>query len=198
MASPQKIPVIQLTKPAKKGASGKTPKLEVGGLENKVVEMRKRLADIESLEAQQKLDEEDVLTKVKGKRLAAEADGDLYKTALVNSGDGVPAKVTFKNQFKQISTEHEEALRTHLKTTYDTLFTTRHDVKLRDGVSIDQLKELLGDKLGLLFDVTPYIGVTSDFMEKRAALRRNLDKKTNAVLDSITEQAQYRPSISLK
>ena len=71
-------------------------------------------------------------------------------------------------------------------------------MKLRDGVSIDQLKELLGDKLGLLFDVTPYIGVTSDFMEKRAALRRNLDKKTNAVLDSITEQAQYRPSISLK
>lgn len=193
-----KVPVIQLTKPSKKTSGGQTPKLEVEGFEQKVVVMRQRLAQIESLEAQQKLDEEEVLGKVKAERVEAEASGELYKTALINSADGVPAKVQFKNQFKQISTEHEGDLRTYLKNVYDTLFSTRHEVKLRDGVSIERLREVLGDKIDVLFDVTPYIGVCPDFMEKRAALRRSLDKKTNAVLDSVVEQAQYKPSITLK
>jgi len=198
MANAAKVQVIQLTKPAKKGATGQTPKLEVTGLEPQIAAMRQRLGQIESLKAQQAIDEKMVLDKVKVERVAAEADGDLYKTALVNSADGVPAKVTFKNQFKQISTEHEGDLRTALKTAYDALFTTKHEVKLRDGVTIEQLKAALGDKLGLLFDVTPYIAPQSDFMEKRAALRRTLDKNTNKTLDSVTDQAQYCPSMSLK
>ena len=193
-------PVICLTKPNRGSTKGGSPKLEIRGLEEMVARLRQRHMQIESLETEQAIDEDQLLTKVKDERLTAEMAGDFYKSVLVDSADGVPAKVVFKNMFKQIDCCHEPELREHLKKSYDPLFEVRYSMKLRDNgkASYDKLKQLLGNNLELLFDVTPFVSPVENFLEKRAQMRPLLDKKVNAVLDSVTEQAIYKPSISYK
>ena len=194
-AKKELAPIINLTKPSKKSDSSK---LEIEGHEALVVRMRQRHMQIESLEAEQKIDEVELLEDVRASRLEAEEEGQFYKVILVNSADGVPAKVIFKNMFKQIDVAHEDELRRHLKNGYDPLFEVRYNVKLRDNTSVSRLRELLGPNCDLLFEITPYISPKKDAMERRAQMRPVLDKKTNAVLDSVFEQAQYKPQLSLK
>jgi len=199
-AATKLAPVISLTKPNRGSTKGGAPKLEIKGLEADVAKMRQRHMQIESLETEQALDEEKLLTTVKEQRLSSEVEGQFYKNVLVDSADGIPAKIVFKNMFKQIDCCHEPELREHLKKCYDQLFEVRYSVKLRENnaVTYEKLKQLLGSNLELLFEVTPFISPRDEFMEKRSQMRGLLDKKTNAVLDSVTEQAQYKPSVNFK
>ena len=193
-------PVINLTKPNKSSTTGGSPKLEIKGLEAVVARMRQRHMQIESAQTEQKLDEEQMLGAVKAQRLTSEEAGHFYKTIVVDSADGIPAKIIFKNMFKQIDTCHETELREHLKKGYDPLFETKYEVKLRDNsaATYEKLQQLLGNNLTLLFEVTPFIAPKDSFMEKRAQMRPLLDKKVNTVLDSVVDQAQYKAQVSLK
>ena len=189
-------PIINLTSPNKK--SNKSPNLDIEGHGERVVRMRKRHAQIESLKTEQELDKDELMEAVKSSRLEAEEEGEFYRIALVKSADDTPAKVIFKNMFKQIDIGHESELRKYLKKGYDPLFETRYSVKLRNNKSVERLRELLGNDLDLLFEVTPFVSPVDDFMEKRAQLRPTLDKKVNATVDNVTDQAQYQPQINLK
>lgn len=202
-ASAKKVelaPVINLTKPNKGSTKGGSPKLEIKGLEAVVARMRQRHMQIESMTTEQKLDETGMLTTVKEQRLSSEEAGQFYKVVLVDSADGIPAKVIFKNMYSKIDVSHEPELREHLKNGYDPLFEVRYDVKLRDNgnATYEKLKQLLGTNFELLFEVTPFISPKDEFMERRAQMRPMLDKKVNQVLDTVVEQAQYKPQVSFK
>jgi hypothetical protein len=192
-----KVIDIQLTKPNKK-TNGRKPKLEITGHTKLVQGIRRRNQKIESLQAENEIDKQTLIGVCKDERRDAEKDGDLFKTCLVSAGKQPPAKVTFTNKYKQIDTSHEEQLREALDGSYDSLFETKHTIKLRNPSDFARLKELLGDELFRLLEVTPFIAPKQDFMERRAQMRPTLSEQTNDVLDTITDQAQFNPIVSVK
>jgi len=181
-----------------KTKSKEVPKLSVKGLEKLAASMRKRNSEIESLSAEQKLDEKTVIDLVKVERIGAEKKGAFYKTCLVESEDNFPVKVTFNNKFQKIQTQHEPELRKVLGKLFDDLYVMRTDVKLRETTSVEVLKQILGDKFDALFETDVSICHRDEFMENRAKLRLSLDDKTNTVIDMLTDQVQAKPSVSFK
>ena len=81
---------------------------------------------------------------------------------------------------------------------FDQLFVVTNELSLRDDVSYEKAKQILGSNLDLLFDVNSRIEACDEFMEKRAQIRSSLNGKINDIIDGITKQVQAEPSVSLK
>lgn len=194
-----RTPMLMLTKPDKsKSESKKSEKLKVKGLEELATKMQKRAQQIEVLSVEQKIDRKNLLTTVKQKRVEAEQNGKFCKTALVETNNKHPVKVTYKNAFSKINVEHEGELKSVLGNLYNSLYERHREVKLKADVDIEYVKQLLGDKLEALFDVTEYITPKGQFMEQRAAMRPTLNNKTNDLIDNLTDQVQHSPMVSFK
>ena len=189
------VPNIVLTSPTKK-KKGKD-KLEVEGFEQLVVDMRQRNQEMESLKAEQALDNNNLTERVKELRIEAEKSGTVYTVALVHSADDVPAKVVFKNQFRPIDESHRPELKRHLGKTYDALFDEVEVATLRDD-KLQELEKLLGNRFDEFFDKSTHIKPKKDYMERRGELRKTLSTKVNALLDMLIEQVQYKPQLTLK
>jgi hypothetical protein len=190
---------LNLTGPAKKSKNGKSPKLEVQGHEQRIKKMRQLNQIIESAKVEYDQEKEVVVKDVQLKFIESERNGDAIKTALVDSADGVPAKVTRTNKAKQISTSFEQPLVELLgEQVFRTLFDTHYDLKLREGASFETLKQLLGEKLLSLLEITPYLATKSDYIERRAQLRPVVSENANVMLDQVSSQCLYAPMVSVK
>lgn len=196
------VPTLILTKPTK-GTAGtkKKDKLSVTGLEKIAAKLRERAQQMESLEAEQKVDKAQVVELCRKERRDAEVAGDFHTTCLVESDDGKPVQVVFVNKFTKVDVAHEPALKQALNGQFDTLFRKGVEVKVKDDVTLEKLREVLGNKfdaLMALVDATEYLSLDREFMSKRAALRPALDAATNATIDGISDQCQQAPMVKTK
>lgn len=197
MSPKKKIEVPSLTL---KKSTAEVPKLQIRGLEKLSSKLRARVKEIKQLEEEQKNEESVLLDTVKNERIDAEKKGSFYKTCLVLSEEeDQPVRVTFSNKFSKIKEENEPILRECLGPLYDELYVNVTLAKVRDDVSVQTLKEKLGEELyTMLFVEEKFIGHREDFLENRAKLRQKLSAKTMDVVDQLTDQTICKAGISYK
>lgn len=177
------------------GDKSKTEKYTVKGLEAVVPEVRKIDEQMLKLQEHRQSMKSMILNKVMPLKQKEEKAGRLYKTFVVESDDGVPAQVVFKNAFSKIPVENLEQMRKELGNNFDELYEVTRTIAPRRGVNWDKLKKLLGSKFNDYFAETEVITHKKDFMERRAELREHVNKRTNDVLDQYTKDCQATPDL---
>lgn len=190
-----------LTKPAAKKKGGRTDKLVIDTQKKRVARMRARAQEIASLAGEQAIDEEKLRAVCTRRRMEAEIEGAFFKSCLVESADGSPALVTFKDAYGKVAVEHEEALSAVLGDLYPTFVKRKVSASVAADFTLDELKDAFGDKFPLLnkfFKLEEALYFSGSLMETRAALRTNARKANMDTLDKIVEKVQHKPSISLK
>lgn len=195
-----KKPKLILTAPpsAEKKAA---EKLAITGYEDDAAAIRKKLLKLDALTTEVKELKAELIEAVTQERLDAEIAGNFHKTCAVDSTDGHPVLVIFQDKYSKISTEHEEALRAHLNSHYETLITRDYEVKVKKATTLDALKTALGNKwdaFAALVDVTEFLKPSNDFMQKRAELRSTMTKAENKAVDAIVEQCRNAPQVKVK
>lgn len=198
--APAAIVIPMLTKPT--GAStSKGEKLVLTGHEAVASRLRERAQQIDTLEAEQKIESAEIIAAAKILRREAEATGAFTKTVAVATEEGSPISLVFADKYSDVDVAHEPALRAALGASYDTCFRRQAKVKARGDLTVEKLQALLGDKFGAFctaFDVTEYLTPVDGFMETRANMRRGMSNELNAAVDQVVDQVQYKPSVRLK
>ena len=165
--------------------------------------MRANKEQLENLEAEYDEDKAAVIAKCKVERFDAECGGAFYKTCVVGATDEVDgAAVSFIDKYKTLNTDDEEQIRDGVGDQFDSHFTRGFTIKARDGISMEKVKEALGEEhyevLCGLFDLSETLSFNKGFMEARATLRPTMSQKANEFLDSVVDYAQQKPSVKLK
>jgi len=173
-------------------------KFEVTGFESVVPQIRKIDSEIEELLKRRQGMKDLILSRVKELKKSQEQEGCLYKSFVIVSDVDPQPVVLFKNQFKKLDLDNEEVMRKILNGKFDELFEKSEDVKLKKKIDFDVLRKVLGDKFGTYFTDTEFIAFKDDFMELRAALRKKMGKKQNAVVDKWTADNQASPDLRMK
>jgi len=180
------------------GKNDTVEKYEVSDLKAVVPEIRKIDEEMKELSKKREALHDMIMDRVRAIRQDEEERGILYKTFIVDSTDGVPATVMFKNVFSKLDVENEPVMRKVLGDVFDTLFKKDENMVLRKTASLDALREALGDKAEVFFETKEFISFEKDFMEKRAAIRKNLKPNVNAQLDKWMADNQAKPDLRLK
>lgn len=166
-------------------------------LSEKASELRALQLTISKLQDAKKVLEEKVISAAGEARLLAEKAGNFTKTVEIPlSGD--PLLVIFADKFSAVDTVSETVLRKEMGLAFETCFRKQAVVKAKDTLTMDILRETLGDKLDAylgLFDVTEVITAQDGLMEKRAALRPQLSKEANDRIDLVVAELQHKPSV---
>lgn len=181
--------------------SGKheTEKYEVTGFEALIPEIRKLDKELEELSKKRESIRDTMMNHIKVVKQNEEEKGALYKTFVIASTDGVPASVVFKNAFSKLGIDNEEVMRKFLgDEVFATLFRKEETLSLKSNVDLDALKKILGDKAEVFFETKKFIAFEKEFMEKRAALRKDLKPNVNAQLDKWAVEHQAKPDLRLK
>lgn len=173
----------------------KTQKYTVTSLKAVVPEVRKIDENIVKLQENRKLIKTMILNTVIPIKKKEEKEGRLYKTFIVESNDGEPATVLFKNAFKNIPAHNEDKMREELGEYFDDLYEVKVNISLIPTVKWDDLKKALGNKFYDFFQETHSIAHKSDFMERRAEIRDKANRRTNDVLDTYTKECQASPDL---
>lgn len=173
-------------------------KLEVSGFESVVPQIRKIDDQVTALQEQRLQMKDLILNKVRDVKRDTEEKGALYKSFIIKSEDDAPAVVQYKNMFSKLDPSNEEEMRKVLNGHYDTLFETKHDIKMKDNADLEKLRALLGDNFDVFFNSTKHIAFKKEFMENRASLRDKLTKQSNVVLDRWVSQNQASPDLRMK
>lgn len=173
-------------------------KMEVPGFESLVPQIRKLDEQMEELANKRDMMKALIINTVRDMKQKAEVNGSLYKSFTILSEDGQNATILYKNQFSKLDPENEESMRKTLKDSFETLFENAEDVTFKKNADTDVLRKLLGDKFEQFFSTKKYIKFCKDFMERRASLRPNLNKSTNALLDKWTSDNQASPDLRMK
>ena len=120
-----------------------------------------------------------------------EAQGQTVKT--VDLGHGVT--VTRANRYKSLDT----AKYTELFNVVDLqgMFSRAVKASVRPAM-LPELTDLLGDDAARYLDVVESWSPGKTWIEDRAALRPSLDASQNELLDGITDQLAYAPSIKVE
>ncbi len=182
-----------------KTKSNKSQTATITGFEDVVKNMRQREKLAEQLQTENANDKTNIVTYCKEQQRVFEKQGYVVKSMQVASADGQPAKVTFAERYGKANAVHEDQIRAALgDVAYDAMFETVYEVKLRDQSSYTRLKQLLGDELIKLLEVTPSLKPKPEFMARRAQVRQQLSEQGSQALDSVVDQLQANPSFSLK
>jgi len=180
------------------GKNDTVEKYDLTGFEDMVPEFRKIDEEMEKLNSKREELRGMIMDRVRAIKQEEEERGILYKTFLVASSDGVPATVMFKNVFSKLDVENETIMRKVLGNTFSELFKKDKSMSLKKSASLDALREALGDKADVFFETKEFIAFEKDFMEKRAALRKELKPAVNAQLDKWATDSQAKPDLRLK
>ena len=191
MATKKKIKSLNMEGNGK----SKTEKYTVKGLEKVVPQIREIDVDMVKLQKQRQVMKDMILNTVRPIKEKEERTGRLYKTFIIESNDGLAATVLYKNAFSKIPASNEEQMRKELKDHFDELYDVTTQIAPRRGINWDKLKTLLGDKFEDYFGETKIISHKKDFMERRAEMRSEVNKRTNDVLDQYTKDCQATPDL---
>jgi hypothetical protein len=178
--------------------SNKVEKFEVTGFEEKIARARRLQAEIEAKQAEIQEIRSDVTTKCDMYRKTWEKKGKFYKTFSINSADGTPASVVFKNQFSNIDISSEQEMRIVLGDTFNELYEIKKTVALNRGYDSEMMKKLLGSRYHEFFTEQEVIVNRGGFLEKRAELRAGMEAKLNKKLDEYSSSMQAVPEFRLK
>jgi len=173
-------------------------KFHVPGFESVVPQIRDIDEQIETLLKKRNDIKDLIVSRVKELKKELEQDGLLYKSFVIVSEDDPQPVVLFKNQFKKLDLDNETIMRDILNGKFDDLFEKDEDVKLKKNINFNELRKLLGDKFDTYFITKPYIAFKDDFMEQRAAMRKKMGNKQNAVVDKWTADNQASPDLRMK
>ena len=179
-------------------SKSKTEKYTVSSLKAVVPQIRTLDGQMEKLVEQRDLMKKMILNTVKPLKEKEERAGHLYKTFIIESDDGVPATVLFKNAFSKIPADNEPEMRKNLGEHFDELYEVTTQIALRRNVKWEDLRKVLGSKFDDFFGETKIISHKSDFMERRAELRGAAPKKVNDALDVYTKDCQATPDLRMK
>jgi len=194
--APKPSTPLVLTKPG-----SKKTKLPIVGLEKNAARIRANKAKIEALATEVEIDAHVVIDRCMTDRRDAETAGNFHTTCEVASGDGKPVQVVFQNKYSKIDMEHEESLKEALNSHYDSMIRRGVDVKVKPDVTLDKIREALGDQFDALLalvDVVEYLTPGKDFMDKRASRRSSMTPDENQKVDDIIDQCQYSPQVRTK
>lgn len=180
-----------------KKASSKT-KLFIDGHEELVDRLVDRHKELESLEAEQELDLQEIRGVGVEEMREEEDGGDFHKTCRVRGNDQ-DVRVTRKDAFSKIAMDHKPVLQDLLGSAFDTLFVEGCDLKLTvDPEVFIAACEEVGLNVSKFFDRTNWVKPKKGFLEMRATLRPSLDDTENEALDAITDQFAYKSSVGFK
>lgn len=180
------------------GSKSEVEKYKLAGFEDLVVELRKRTKKIAELQEAQQADVSVVMNFVRTAKLKQEKEGRLYKTFVLESSDGVPAQIIFKNAFSKLPAENEEKMRELIGDVFDRLYDKQTTSKIKPKADMEELRKILGERVGEFFKDDEVIVHQKEFMEKRAQLRKDCNAKVNKAIDDFTEQCQAKPDLRLK
>jgi len=181
-------------------ADGKShvEKFEVTGFENLVPEIRKLDGEMDKLQQKRQDMRNILMNRVREIKKVEEGKGLLYKTFVIQSEDGVPANILFKNSFSKLDSENEDAMVDVLGNTFHELFERNEVVVLKKNVNMDDVRKALGKNFDVFFEEKKFISFVKDFMERHMSMRRHLPKKINAMLDKWASENQASPDLRMK
>lgn len=176
-------------------SKSKTEKYTVKGLEGVVPQIRKIDNDMAKMQEHRKAMKNMIINKVMPIKEKEEKAGRLYKTFIIESDDGAPATVLYKNAFSKIPISNEEQMRKELGDYFNELYEITTQIAPRRGINWDKLRKVLDDKFDDFFGETRIIAHKKDFMERRAELRGEANKRVNDVLEQYTKDCQASPDL---
>lgn len=176
-------------------SKSKIEKYTVKGLEGVVPQIRKIDNDMAKMQEHRKAMKNMIINKVMPIKEKEEKAGRLYKTFIIESDDGAPATVLYKNAFSKIPISNEEQMRKELGDYFNELYEITTQIAPRRGINWDKLRKVLDDKFDDFFGETRIIAHKKDFMERRAELRGEANKRVNDVLEQYTKDCQASPDL---
>jgi len=178
----------------------KVEKFIIKGHEDFVDGVVSRRKEIESLQAEQKKEEQEAKSLAVKVMIGYEQDGKFTKTCFL-AGSNQGLRVTRANKFSKIDEKHEANLKRSLgKRIFDNLFDRIKILTLKKG----QLERFLLDAQKAGLDVSKYFDFDNclypqkGYLEKRGALRPKIKQEQNEVLDKVTAQAVNGTRLSIK
>lgn len=179
----------------------KGDKLVLVGHEALASEIKDRAERLAIMVKDQKTAGDKLIKLAKSFRMKAEIDGTFHKSVDVVCEAGKPIKVVFGDSYRDLDVKHEPVLQEALGKRYGEFFGRFVSLKARDGVTLEQVKTILGDKFDAfvgLCQVDEFIAPTANFMENRAGIRPTLSAEMNEKVDNVIAQVQNAPTIRTK
>ena len=174
-------------------------KPKIKGFEALVATVRKQVTQIEEIQKQIKAAKEIVLNSVRLKRDESEREGKLFKTFIIESEDGEPGIVQYKNQYKKLPIDNLAKMHEALSAgVFDRLYEVVETISFKKDSDLELLQKLLGERFWDFFEKEITINHQSDFMEKRMAIRSELNTQQNRAVDDYTSQTQSKPDLRVK
>lgn len=181
-------------------------KLRVTGCERLVRKLRSTHKEITGLQEQHNQAKEELLEKVKARRLEAEQEGAFYKTCTVSGGieQGVPQDdimVCFTDSFRDVPAEHEKLMQDAFGKQYNQFFAKQAAVKTtKVSKTAREIQEAVGDRAfralqDMGFEFKDVIKTKAGLMEARARLRSDLTRTVNDRLDVVQANLQKAPQV---
>jgi hypothetical protein len=193
------IPIKQLTLTGPKKAKAK---LTLEGEEELASVIRSRQREIESLEAEQKIDKARLTELAASVRNGALRRGSAVATVHCSAGsDSDPVKVVFTDRYSKIDVAYREPLQEVLGDAYERYLVERCTIALRDSLSVPDLSALLGvralEKLQTVCDINEHLECVPKLSTVYAADRSLSDEQCDAI-DDLRSQCAYTPSVRTK
>ena len=161
-------------------------------------EIAQRQRTLESLKTEQAVALEDL--RQIGRDAMRDVEGTNFLKTCRVKGAKQDVRVTRKDAFSKIDTDHEDVLRNMLgDDTYETLFAGGIDLKLTaepENFIADCRKA--GLNIDKYFARSDWIKPKKGFLEIRASLRRGMKSTDNDVLDAITDKFANALSVNFK
>lgn len=184
---------------AVKSLVGRKEKSEVAELPNceeLAQRMIARKVEMDALEAEHKLDEEELRNLSLSHMWHLEESGQVVKSV-----QSCGLLVSRKNQFKPLDPEFYGTFADAFgKKIADQLLEPSLELKVRKGQAEKLLAacEKAGINLSEFCDVEKSHRPSKEFIDRRAALRGSMSAEKNQALDEVAKDVSYSPSISYK
>jgi len=179
--------------------SSSSKKLLIEGHEDLVDELAGRHKEIESLQADQDQQLDELRELARSRMIAEESNGDFFKSCQVK-GHVQNARVTRSDAYSKIELAHRNKLVDLVGAElFGQLFQEGADLKLKVPIALfEAAMEAAGLDIKQYFERVDWVKPIKGFLEKRAALRLGLEDDTNTALDAIVDAVQYRPGVGFK
>jgi len=177
-------------------------KLKIDDLQRPASRYRDLIAEIKPIEEELKQQKAELIAEVKQRRLTQEKRERFFRSCVVATNDPTTLLFTFQDKYSAVAIDHESLLKRAFGRKYDDLFERGLSVKLKDGVTFEQMERAIGPAhmtaLAKFLDFEQYIKLRKGFMETRAEMRPTLDVSTNNAIDVVTAQVQAAPQVRVR
>ena len=148
---------------------------------------------IESLSAQLKLYEADVIEAARTSKKEAEEENNFVKTIDVQ-GDQGKLQIQFKDVYSKMDITMRDPLKQIFGSKYAIMFTEETNHTLRPE-KVEALKEILGDRFADFFVTDESVKPSKEFQYNHFTMRKSLKADQLATVQKVLDACQSKPTV---